>query len=167
MMPMLLLLALLMDAVAGLHWTAPPGWKNQGSTSMRAATYVVPPAAGDRANGECVVYFFGEGQGGSVDANVERWKGQFKTADGKPAPAKIAKRASHGLTITTIDSSGEYSGMGGPMGGGAVASNYRLLGAIIEGPRGIVFVKFTGPMKTIAANEKNFEQLIASFDRDK
>jgi len=44
-----------------------------------------------------VVYFFGAGQGGSVEANLDRWKGQMLTPGGKPADAKIAKRTIHGL----------------------------------------------------------------------
>jgi len=40
---------------------------------MRAATYTIVPAAGDTASAECVVYFFGAGQGGSVEANLDRW----------------------------------------------------------------------------------------------
>ena len=57
-------IVLLADSVAGLKWTPPAGWKSQGKTAMRAATYVVPPAPGDQDNAECVVYFFGAGQGG-------------------------------------------------------------------------------------------------------
>ena len=44
---------------------------------MRAATYDIPAAPGDKDNAECAVYFFGEGQGGSIDAKLERWKNQF------------------------------------------------------------------------------------------
>ena len=40
---------------------------------------------------------------------------------------------------------------------------YRLLGAIVEAPGGNVFVKFTGPLKTVEANRQKFDQLIASF----
>ena len=79
---------------------------------MRAATYRIAPAAGDKASAECGVYFFGTGQGGTIDANLERWKGQFKDSNGKVAPAQIAKRTVHGLTITTIDTAGEDSGNG-------------------------------------------------------
>jgi hypothetical protein len=166
--PVVLTVVVLADSVAGVRWTAPEGWKNEGARPMRAATYTVPPAAGDRTNAECVVYFFGEGQGGSVEANIERWKGQFHTASGSPAPAQIAKKASHGLTITTIDSSGDYSGMGGPIASGqSTVPGYRLLGAIVEGAHGNLFVKFTGPMKTIAENQKKFDQLVASFEPEK
>ena len=175
-LPMRILSALLLlaasslaQSVAGLKWTPPSGWKaEEGSRQMRAATYTVAPVAGDTTNAECVVYFFGAGQGGSVDANLERWKGQIVGPDGKPADAKIAKRTVHDLPVTTIDSSGDYSGMGGPMAASkSVHNNYRLLGAIIEGPGGNVFLKFTGPAKTIAASQEDFEKLVNSFDKEK
>jgi hypothetical protein len=67
-----------------------------------------------------------------------------------------------GLTVTTIETAGAYAGMGG-----ASSPGYRLLGAIVEGPGGNVFVKFTGPANTIAANEQKFGQLLASFHLDK
>ncbi len=82
---------------------------------MRAATYPVAPVQGDHDPAECAVYFFGLGQGGSIQANIDRWDGQFKTPGGKPAPAKVTKIMIHGLPVTTIDVSGEYSGMGGPI----------------------------------------------------
>lgn len=135
---------------------------------MRAATYTVAPATGDSANAECVVYFFGAGQGGSVEANLERWKGQIVGPDGKAAESKTAKRTVHALPVTTIDSSGDYTGMGGPMAASkSVHNNYRLLGAIIEGPGGNVFLKFTGPAKTIAASQSDFEKLVDSFEKEK
>jgi len=134
---------------------------------MRAATYIVPSAQGDRESPECVVYFFGTGQGGSVQANLDRWKGQF-TQGGKPAPAQIQKRTVHGLPVTTVDASGNYSGMGGPLADKpSVESGYRLLGAIFEGPEGNVFIKFAGPAKTVNANQAKFEQLVNSFEKEK
>jgi hypothetical protein len=155
------------DSVAGLQWTMPGGWKMEGARPMRAATYTIVPVAADTASAECVVYFFGAGQGGSVQANLDRWKGQMLAPDGKPTDAKIAKRTIHGLPVTTIDASGDYTGMGGPMASSkSVQTNYRLLGAIVEGPRGNVFIKFTGPAKTIAANQAEFEQLLNSFDKE-
>ena len=157
---------LLAESVAGLKWTPPAGWKSSGTTSMRAATYPVAPSPGDSAAGECAVYFFGPGQGGTVQANLDRWGGQFKDAVGKPAPTKVAKVTIHGMPVTTIDVSGQYSGMAGPQATTpASAPGYRLLGAIVEGPSGNVFIKFTGPSKTVAANQGRFQQLLDSFDK--
>lgn len=163
----LLSASVLAESAAGVRWTAPEGWANEGSRPMRAATYRIAPAAGDKASAECGVYFFGAGQGGTVEANLERWKSQFKDPNGKVAPAQIAKRTSRGLTITTIDTAGEYSGMGGPMAASAAVQGYRLLGAIVTASGGNIFVKLTGPAKTIAANQQKFEQMLASFQPDK
>jgi hypothetical protein len=154
------------ESVAGLKWTPPAGWKSSGTTSMRAATYPVAPVQGDQDAAECVVYFFGLGQGGSIQANIDRWEGQFKTPGGKPAPAQVTKITIHGLPVTTIDVSGEYSGMAGPSATAPVrVPGYRLLGAIVESPGGNVFIKFTGPAKTIAADQPKFQQLLDSFER--
>jgi hypothetical protein len=166
---LLLVASSLAQSVAGVKWTPPSGWKaEEGERPMRAATYIVAPTSGDTANAECVVYFFGAGQGGSIDANVERWKGQIVGPDGKPAEAKTGKRTVHELPVTTIDSSGDYTGMGGPMAASkSTHANYRLLGAIVEGPGGNVFLKFTGPAKTIAASQADFEKLVNSFEKEK
>ena len=127
---------------------------------MRLATYSIAP------NAECGVYFFGAGQGGSVEANLDRWIGQFLQADGKPskAAAKIAKRTIHGWPVTTVDVSGAYTGMGGPAAQpGPAMPAYRMLGAIVEGPQGSIFIKFTGPAKTVAANQPAFDKMLASL----
>jgi hypothetical protein len=97
---------LMAETVGGLRWTPPAGWKSEGTAPMRAATYKIPPVSRDHEGAECVVYFFGTGQGGSVQANIERWNGQF-TSNGKTAIAKIQKRTVHGLPVTTIDVTGQ------------------------------------------------------------
>lgn len=157
------------ESAGGLRWTMPATWKAEAARPMRAATYMVPPAPGDKAAAECAVFFFGPGQGGSVDDNIERWRSQMLEPDGKPAPAKIDKRSARGLTITMVDASGAYTGMGGPFAGGSRAvPGYRLIGAVVQGPGGNnVFVKFTGPAKTVAANQQEFDELLASFQPDR
>lgn len=127
---------------------------------MRAATYEVGPGA------ECVVYFFGQGQGGSVQANLQRWGGQF-TVNGQPAPSKTAKKTIHGLNVTTMDVAGTYAGTGGmAMTPQPPKADYRMLAAIIEGPGGNIYIKFTGPAKTVAANAAKFDSLLASFQKE-
>lgn len=150
---------LLADSGAGVRWTVPASWKSEAQRPMRLGTYTVAPGA------ECGVYYFGQGQGGSVEANIDRWVGQFLQADGKPSKAaKIAKRTAHGLPLTTVDVSGAYTGMGGPAAQAAPAvAGYRMLGAIVEGPQGSIFFKFVGPAKTIAQNQAAFDKMIASL----
>ena len=134
---------------------------------MRAATYTVPAVTGDTDTAECVVYFFGQGSGGSVDANIARWKNQVLKADGKPADAQIRTIAIHGMPVTTIDSTGTYTGMGGPVAPGAPTKiPYRVIGAVIENTGGNLFVKFTGPAKTVTQNKPKFDQLLQSFAKN-
>ncbi len=152
------------ESAAGVTWTAPAGWTPQPQRPMRAATYLLAPELGEKTGGECGLYFFGAGQGGSVEDNIARWKGQFTLSRGGPAPAKVATRTVHGLMMTTIDVSGEYSGMGGPLAeSSSKVAGYRLLGAIVAAPGGNIFIKCTGPMKTMGVNQPKFEQLLASF----
>jgi hypothetical protein len=176
MRPSALVLALILssaglmaESAGGLRWTMPSGWRAQPERPMRAATYTVGAAPGDREPGECAVFFFGRGQGGSVQDNIDRWRSQIQGPDGKPAVATIDKQQLRGLTITRVDSSGGYTGMGGPMAPSTRAlPNYRLLGAVVEGPGGnTIFVKFTGPAATVTSNFKHFEQLLSSFQVDK
>jgi hypothetical protein len=148
------------DSGAGVQWTMPLAWKAEAQRPMRLATYTVAPGA------ECGVYFFGSGQGGSVEANLDRWIGQFLQADGKASKeaAKIVKRTIHGWPVTTVDVSGGYTGMGGPTAQpGPAMSGYRLLGAIVEGPQGSIFFKFTGPAKMVAANQAAFDHMLAAL----
>jgi hypothetical protein len=160
--------SLFAESAAGMRWTTPEGWKSGAPRPMRAATYTITPAPADQGAAECVVNYFGAGQGGSVEANIDRWKSQVQGLGGKPVTAKVAERKVRGLTITTIDASGAYSGMGGPNAASpAGVPGYRLLGAIVEAPGGTVFFKLTGPARTIAANAQKFEQMLASLQLEK
>lgn len=156
------------ESAGGVQWTAPSGWKSEGSRPMRAATYRIPPAAGDPEAGECAVFYFGPGQGGSVEDNLKRWIGQFQQPDGKPSHsvAQTRKQTVNALSVTTIDLSGTYEGGGGPMAASKVSKpGFRLLGAIVEGPQGAVFFKLTAPAKTAASAQPAFHSLLKSLSK--
>ena len=156
---------LVVETAGGLKWSAPTSWKAQAERPMRVATYTVPKAAGDPEDGECAIFFFGSGQGGSVDANLQRWIGQFEAPGGGSAEklAKTAKTKVNGLPVTRIDVAGTYKTSGGPMMQATGSKPaYRLLGAIVEGPQGNVFFKLTAPAKTAAAQQAAFEKLLNS-----
>ena len=143
-----------------VKWTPPSRWEAKPASGMRAATYIIPSAQGDSEGGECAVF---ENLGGSVQANVDRWIGQFEKTDG--APNQKSETIS-GLTVTTVDVSGTFKG-GGPMMGqsGAPKSGYRLLGAIAAGPEGEFFFKLTGPAKTVAAADREFQTMLKSLKK--
>lgn len=130
---------------------------------MRAATYLIPAAAGDSEGAECAVF---AGIGGGVQANIDRWIGQFQQPDGSDssAKAKQKKETINGFQVTTVDLTGTFAGGGMAMGQqSAPKTGYRLLGAIVEGPQGEVFFKMTGPAKTIAAAQSEFQSLLKSI----
>lgn len=133
---------------------------------MRAASYTIPAAPGDSDGGECIVYYFGPGQGGSVEANIERWIGQFEAPDGGPA-GKLAKRSQktvNGIPATLLDVSGTYLFKPFPMAPQATKKpGYRMLAAIVEGKDAPVFFKLTAPAKTAAQAEAAFHQMIESM----
>jgi len=145
-------------AAGGIRWTVPAGWTAAPEKPMRIATYAIP---GQEA-GECGVFFFGRGQGGSVEDNLTRWKSQFE-----PAPsAKPTVQTIHGLKVHQLDLSGTYLAPAGPMmQSQGKKANWRLLGAIIEAPDGLVFFKCTGPAATMAKAEKDFQALVQSVSK--
>jgi hypothetical protein len=145
-------------AAGGVRWTAPARWTVSAPRPMRAATYTIPPAPGGEA-GECGVFYFGKGKGGSVDENLSRWEQQFESA----AKPKRSQRTVHGLKVTVLDLSGTYLAPGGPMmQSQGKKPGWRLLGAIVDAPDGLVFFKCVGPEAAIKAAEKDFDSLIAS-----
>lgn len=157
-------LLLLAESASGVKWKAPAAWKSQGERPMRAATYSVPAAAGDKEAGELAVFYFGPGQGGGVQANLDRWQGQFPQKTGAP---KTGKSTAAGLAVTSIDVSGTYASSASPMSPEKVDKpGFRMLGAIVEAPQGAVFFKFTGPAKTVAANEAAFQGMIKAIVKE-
>jgi len=129
---------------------------------MRVATYNVPASEGETEGGECAVSFFGSGQGGNVDANIDRWFGQFENPS---VPQKTSKEVSS-LKVTTVRIDGTYLSPGGPMmQSQGKKENFRLLGAIVEAPEGMVFFKLTGPVKTVASAEQEFDALVGSLTK--
>lgn len=149
-------------AAGGVRWTTPAKWTVGEPKPMRKATYVIPPGAGGAEAGECGVFFFGKGQGGSVDENLDRWKRQF---EGAGAP-KRSDSSVHGLAVHRMDLSGTYLAPGGPMmQSQGKKPNWRLSGAIVEAPEGLVFFKCVGPAATIQAAEKDIDALILSVTK--
>jgi hypothetical protein len=143
-----------------ITWLDPPAFKRvPPSNPMRKASYVVPRADGDKEDGELTVFYFGPGQGGGVDANVDRWVKQF--GDVKPGDVKRADREANGLVQHTVElESGTFSG---GMGGGPQKPNYGLVGGIVETPSGAYFFKMTGPSKTVKKAAPDFYKLLDSI----
>jgi len=149
---------------AALTWTTPPDWIDEPpANAMRQAQYRVPGSAGD---GQCVVYYFGAGQGGGPLANAERWADQFDQADGSSSRAvlKTEEIEVNGMPTLMVEVAGTYK-EGGMMMTGAPEqqkAGFMLQGAIVQGPDSNWFFKFTGPEETVEANTEQFASLVKS-----
>jgi hypothetical protein len=155
-----------------LRYKTPAGWlEEKPNSNMRVAQYKLPKAEGDGADAELVIYYFGQGQGGSKQANIDRWLNQMEQADGSPSKdkAKIENITVNGMPVTTVDVVGKYNGgMASPGASPNAApvdmSNYRMRAAIIETPKGSYFVKLTGPQKTVGHWDQAYNDYINSFE---
>ena len=151
---------------AGLAFTTPDGWRQSaGGSPMRVAEFTLPRADGDAEDAQLVVYYFG-GQGGSVDANIQRWVGQMQQADGKPSSgvAKKQTRTVNGLTVTLVDVDGTYvAEMALAAGVHHDKPHFRLRAGVVETATGPYFIKLTGPEKTVAKWDRSFEQFVSSL----
>jgi hypothetical protein len=155
-----------------LRYQMPEGWQvERPNSNLRVAQYKLPKAEGDSADAELVVYYFGQGQGGSAQANIDRWLNQMQQPDGSPSKekAKIENMTVNGMPVTTVDVLGKYNGGmaspgAAPSATPADMSNYRLRAAIIETPKGSYFVKLTGPQKTVGRWEQAYTDYIKSFE---
>jgi hypothetical protein len=160
------------QATGELRYKVPEGWQvERPNSNMRVAQYILPKAEGDSADAELVVYYFGQGQGGSAQANIDRWLNQMQQPDGSPSKerAKIETLTVNRMPVTTVDVLGKYSGGmaspgATPSATPADMSNYRLRAAIIETPKGSYFVKLTGPQKTVSRWDQAYTDYIKSFD---
>lgn len=154
---------------ARLQYTAPDEWKREPArSSMRLAQYRLPRVAGDDADGELVLFYFGSGDGGPLAANLERWRGQFRTADGEPVGDDAVRQESftpNNLKVTVVDVTGRFApralrpGAADPQ----PKDDYRMFAAVVEGPGGPWFFKATGPQATMTAQRDAFYEMIKTI----
>jgi hypothetical protein len=106
------------------------------------------------------------GAGGSVQANVDRWYGQFTQPDGTATKDKAVSKTLKiaDCTVTMVDVSGIYKDSpAGPFAGGKTIDRpgYRMLAAIVETPAsGSYFLKFYGPAATVATYADGFRGMV-------
>src|SRR5205085_10263959 len=156
------------SASGELKFKVPDGWTTDKPTSsMRVAQYKLPKVEGDNDDATLVLYYFGPTQGGTAQANIDRWIGQMQQPDGSDSKskAKTENLTVNGLKVTTVDVTGTYNAEMAP-GSGTFHNddNYRLRAAVIETPKGNYFVKLAGPAKTIARWDQSYNDYLKSFE---
>ena len=135
---------------------APAGWERiQPSSSFVAAEFTLPRAEGDDADGRLTV----STAGGTVEANIDRWKGQFSSqAEQKPAEEIDVA----GMKLTVVDLSGDFNDQRGPFTPAVQRPGYRMIAAIVPADGQLHFIKATGPEKTIASHADEINEFIRS-----
>ena len=143
--------------------TAPASWTSVTPTSSsRLAQFVVAPV--DSANRtEVVVYFFGQGQGGNADANLTRWRSQFSTPDGSPVYEQVTRDSAGAFPITIAEYRGTYRRGVGAGSADSARAGQALLAAIVETPRGMLFVQLFGPATRVARERPAFVQFVKTI----
>jgi hypothetical protein len=132
-------------------WDTPEGWTEKPATSMRAASFSIGP------NGEIECALF-VGIGGSLEANVTRWRGQVGQAPLSSAElAALEKAPMMGVEATLLDATGDFSGDGAaPLeGAGILAAMCEVEGTPFQ-------AKMIGPAALVAEQKAAFMQFIAS-----
>jgi len=146
--------------VSEFTFTRPAGWEWVASASPMRKAQLKVNAADKKGSAEVVFFHFGPSNGGGVQANVERWFGQFQEPrekiGAKSDAETIGKRK-----VTFVRAEGTYlSGM--PGGARTPQPGTALLGAIIQSDAGDVFVKMTGPAALVKSAGDDFRKMIES-----
>lgn len=132
-------------------FTVPQGWQSvPPANNMRAAELHVQDAVAAFSMA-----------GGSVDANINRWAGQFISPSGGVPEPKIDETRVNGVPVTLVEISGTY--FDGTMTGQTTEKpDHTMLAAILPGGQMSVFIKFTGPTRTINSVRGQWMELVNS-----
>jgi hypothetical protein len=155
-------------ADGGFSLQAPAGWQRVQPKSGIVETEFAIPSEGAAADGAPAQpgRMTVMGAGGTVQANIDRWYGQFAQPDGSETKTKATTKKLDlaGCKVTLVDIPGTYKDSpGGPFAGGRAVDrpDYRMLAAIVETPdRGNYFLQFYGPAKTVAAHADGFRTMV-------
>jgi hypothetical protein len=147
----------------GLTFQAPASWKSSApANEYRRAQLKVDPIEGDAYPAELVVTYF-QGGAGSVEANLERWRRQFKDKDGSAPRIESKKVRGKNVDVTRAEISGHYVPPQFGVHPEPERDDARLLGAIVMTDSGSFFLKMVGPNRTMTKIRPDFEELLASI----
>jgi len=160
--------AAFMIADGGLALEAPAGFEKVRPSSGMVETEFAIPSEGQGADGKPrpAGRMTVMGAGGTVQANIDRWCGQFAQPDGGDTKEKVTTKAFKvaGCNVTVVDIPGTYLDQpGGPFAGGPKISrpDYRMLAGIVETPEaGNYFLKFYGPAATVERHAEGFKTML-------
>jgi hypothetical protein len=147
-------------AAGSIRWQLPEGWLEQPPENPMRLTQAAIP--GPDGPGEVVVFYFGPGGGGGVEANLSRWVGQMELTPGTQPSSETFEAADYRVTLLDVSGTMQPSNMG--TGPETPQPGWRMLAAVVEGPGGPWFFKATGPEATLAAARDDFEAMLRGIE---
>jgi hypothetical protein len=155
--------------IGDLKSRVPADWvEEKPSSRFRVKQFRLQPVKDDKDNAEVVIFYFGEGGGGTVQDNIKRWKAMIIPPEGKKIDdvAKVEKKKINNLSATYFDANGTYLFKDRPFDPNAEVSrrpNYRMIKVIFETKKGPYYLSLIGPADTVAHYKKGFDQWVEGF----
>jgi hypothetical protein len=136
----------------GITVTVPAGWEERTPASefIQAEYRLTGPGGPARLTMSSA--------GGGMDANIDRWRGQFTRGPDDPAPQEETITIG-GEPARLIELHGTFRD---GFGGGAPQPKSTMLGAVIPTGPANFFVKLTGPRETVAEHREAFRTLVTT-----
>lgn len=139
--------------------SVPDDWVAETPKSeMRQLQFKVPASPGGEGGdgAEFVVYFFGPGQGGTLEANIERWQSQFQGPGGAPVEPTVTQIGTETIPATLVELRGSYGRSVGMGPGEDVQADRMLLAGVVESTEGNLYPQMHGPAELVAAQREGF-----------
>jgi hypothetical protein len=145
----------------GVSLTAPAAWsRKQPQSTFIQAEFSLPRAADDKLDARLTLSV----AGGSIEANIDRWKDQF---GGAPSKVTQETMTAGGLSITLVDFSGDFTDQRGPFAPAVKRADYRMIAGIIPAGGQLLFVKAVGPQKTMESHADGIQAFLATAKVDR
>jgi hypothetical protein len=151
----------------GLQSKIPDDWIAEPvSSSMRLAQFKTPAADGHN-DANLILFYFGQGQGGTPAANITRWQSQFYAPQGGRVEAKVKTMEVSNMPVTMVELNGSYARSIGMGTSDNALAQQTLLASIVETSQGNVTIQLFGDAATVAAQHKAYITFIRSIRPDK
>jgi len=146
--------------VSEFTFKRPAAWEWVETTSKMRAAQLKVSSSDKKQSGDVIFFYFGAGGGGGVKANVDRWFSQFEEPREK-INAKSEEVTVGKTKVTYVTAEGTYKS-GQPGGPFTPMKDHMLLGAIVEGGEGSIFVRLTAPKDLGKSATADFKKMIES-----
>lgn len=134
------------------------GWEaKQPAMNFQLASWSLP------GGGAATISWLGPSKD-TIAMNLDRWLGQWQTANGEPSQdGEITPDADGNLPFTFVRVAGTLTDVR-QVGGGEPRTEWVLLGAIVDSPKGPLYVKAVGPNAELGAQAEAFQAAVRKIE---